>query len=669
MDRRRALLGLALVAWATAIALFYFRPSASFGLRWLKDSSLPELAVSGFPLAALRLLAAASIFAAAWGMGRLLLGLAVSRGLRAGSPLDSFLAAIGLGLGALMLVALALSPLGLLRPAALLVVLGAGVVLALAHLWRIRPTPLRPRPERDPLSLALLALIAAGGVFALIAALAPETEYDAVWYHLEFPRRYLEAGSLVDERCEYVSLYPMGAELLFGYGLALGSAVVAKLVSFGFWVLFVLATLRLGTRLAGARTGLVAAAIAALAPTVLWEASTAYVDLACAFFVTLSLAWVLRALEERTAAPVVLAGLFGGIALAVKIPALLALLPLGLIVLLATRVPWRTRAGHVALFGAAALVPAAPWLVRAEIEGGNPVFPSLYGLFGADPDRWSQAAADSLERSHARWGRGDGLDGLLTLPWDLTMHGSAFAGALGVLFLMLVPAALTRRLPRPVVLLGLFAVAYVVLWASPPSSQQVRFLLPVVAPLAVLAAIGFERARELAHEAHPALAGFLVAAVLGVLALSLPPFTQLHDRDGDLTLTHVLRGAPLDVVSGAEGREEYLRRKLPAYAAARSLADGGPVAAVTDPYTDFYAEPELIPDHSACLRIAGARRADAPSELRALARLGVRRLLLQRNVQAAQGALEVTRTARPPDGARVIYEDERALVYELRPAK
>jgi ABC-type nitrate/sulfonate/bicarbonate transport system permease component len=66
---------------------------------------------------------------------------------------------VGLGLGALTLVALALSPLGLLRPAALIAVVAAGVLLALRPL---AATLRRPQPARrhEPLAIALGALIA-----------------------------------------------------------------------------------------------------------------------------------------------------------------------------------------------------------------------------------------------------------------------------------------------------------------------------------------------------------------------------------------------------------------------------------------------------------------------------------------------------------------------------
>ena len=58
---------------------------------------------------------------------------------------------------------------------------------------------------------------------------------------------------------------------------------------------------------------------------------------------------------------------------------------------------------------------------------------------------------------------------------------------------------------------------------------------------------------ELAGSRVPAAAVVFAGVVLATLALALPPFVRLHDRDGEGTLTHVVQETPLDVVTGAEG--------------------------------------------------------------------------------------------------------------------
>ena len=119
---------------------------------------------------------------------------------------------------------------------------------------------------------------------SFIAALAPETEYDALWYHLELPRQWLLAGRPVDNVTEYVSLYPMGFDLLFGIALAFGSDSAARLIEWSCLGLSTLLLVRAARRVAGPQTGWLAAAVFAAGPAVLWEATTAYVDLALATY-------------------------------------------------------------------------------------------------------------------------------------------------------------------------------------------------------------------------------------------------------------------------------------------------------------------------------------------------------------------------------------------------
>ena len=210
-----------------------------------------------------------------------------------------------------------------------------GVVLKLA-LHRPRRLPRRRLPA-GAVERSALALLAAAGAFALIGVLGPEVEYDARGDDLDLPKRDLDAGSLVDLRCQYVAYYPSALELLFGYGLAIGDQVAAKLVHFGFGVLLALATYRLGIQVASRRAALLAAAILAVTPTVTLEATTAYVELGTAFFVVLSLTWVIRYSEDASTRTLALGGLFAGLALATKTLALIAAAPLTLLFPIAAR--------------------------------------------------------------------------------------------------------------------------------------------------------------------------------------------------------------------------------------------------------------------------------------------------------------------------------------------
>jgi hypothetical protein len=81
----------------------------------------------------------------------------------------------------------------------------------------------------------LISVMAIG--IALVGALAPEIEYDALAYHLNLPKLWLSAGQPVDLDWELTSLYPLTWELIFGAALALGGPIAAKLIHFSAFVI------------------------------------------------------------------------------------------------------------------------------------------------------------------------------------------------------------------------------------------------------------------------------------------------------------------------------------------------------------------------------------------------------------------------------------------------
>ena len=101
------------------------------------------------------------------------------------------------------------------------------------------------------------------------------------------------------------------------------------------------------------------------------------------------------------------------------------------------------------------------------------------------------------------------------------MHGAAFGGSLGPAFLMLIPFTLgLRRPPRALLLAAYFCIAYLLLWASPLSSLQLRFVIPVLPALAILAAVGIQRACSTASRVNRRLPVVIAGIVLATLVLS-----------------------------------------------------------------------------------------------------------------------------------------------------
>lgn len=536
--------------------------------------------------------------------------------------------------------------------------------------------------------LPLVVITAAAMLIACIGALAPESEYDALWYHLWLPRRWLEAGKPVDIIEEYVSLYPLSWDLAYGAALTVGGPGAAKLLHFACLPLLAIATWLLCREIAGRVNPWVAVALTVTTPTVLWEATTAYVDLALTWYVALSVFAAIRHCRSSTTPAgttdsadqrwLGLAAVMLGGALAIKHLALIVALVIGATLLVAEmrRHAIGAAVRRLALFTVLSLAIPAPWYARAYVASGNPVFPDLYRLFGAAPsERWDAGTERGLARFKAKFGRERTPLNLVLLPWDVTVHGARYGGSMGPLFLILLPAGLIadRRAIVKVVLAGLSA--YVLLWASPISSFQLRFLLPTVPLLAVIGAIGFDHIRRSAGLLSPMAARAAAATLVLMLAMNAPAFVEWHDRErhhGGPWLTHVIREVPLAVVTGAESRDAYLRRTVPSYAAWAFINDHVPVNARV---LTFSGGDHLYSDRFRLWSDATLARpvvwgAEAGSELETMERLhemGVTHVLIDelQTTNGSTAAIALTSPAMRSCCLREIYRDGRYSLHTL----
>jgi hypothetical protein len=230
---------------------------------------------------------------------------------------------------------------------------------------------------------------------------------------------------------------------------------------------------------------------------------------------------------------------------------------------------------------------------------------------------------------------------------------------------------------RALLLVWFIALAYLACWASPLSSFQFRFLVPLAPWLALLSAAGFTRLEAAFHSILGRRArGILRGMAVFFLLLNLPPFTSRHAGDGfgwEGWLTHVVHQVPIGVVAGIESGDAYLGRIVRSYPAwqyinaqlppgARVLSFGGG--------ENFYAGRARLWSDSTLARPAtwGAGRDQQAQAREALRRLGVTYLLFdQRMIQAHPP--ETLAVAQPEMIDRwftLEYEDPYFRLYRLR---
>lgn len=421
------------------------------------------------------------------------------------------------------------------------------------------------RTRRAALGVLTLAAIAA--LAALVAALAPPTAGDALCYHLELPKRFLAAHGLLDLPYSDNATFPLLAEMWYLWALAIGGPTAAQLVHWEFGLLLALAAWALAEPIVGRGAGALAAAVTLLVPGVTNQMTAPLNDVALAALATLGLAaWWRAAVDGERPGWYAAAGLAWGGALGTKYLALVFLAAVGLVTLGAwLRRPRDLRWGDArrlalgaAMAATVAVSVAGPWYLRAAWLRGNPVYPFFARSTSAastEPGEPSAAAPlpETLRASKAPLGRTPWA--VAAAPWAMTIQPERFGGRghqLGAVFLALAPLVAVGRRLRGIgwmlAVAGVYGAAVVLL------RQNVRFLLPLVPPLAIVAVWAW---RELA--AWPAWPRRIVTLVVGGLLLFQAAVAVRRGLD------------ELPVAVGLETPTEYLVRHEPTWPIAQEL--------------------------------------------------------------------------------------------------
>ncbi|MFH1175771.1 MAG: hypothetical protein V1750_00070, partial [Acidobacteriota bacterium] len=435
-----------------------------------------------------------------------------------------------------------------------------------------------------PASLLLGALLLA----ATVQLLLPVVDSDGLRYHLALPKLYLLTGRVSAFDHDLNSWLPQGAEMLYLVGLRLAGGETAKFLHFAY---FLLVLGSFGALLHRGRRSRPAPALAALlfaaTPVALAPAPAAFTDHVALFHLAVAMVLLTRR------AP----GLLLGAALAGALITKLTTAPVAVLAWLAAPfalAPARRlrTLGLVALPVAIALLPIA---ARNVAYSGDPLFPLGHGLLGLPIPGVSAEGVRFTSHYHAQ------VAAPLGISWG---GGQASADEvagwhhLAGLFAVLV--AIWVR-PARILLLPLLAYLPVGLLFRPPT----RYLLPLLWALAALEAVtlvALLRRRWAYCGALAAIPAALLAGRFVVTAFS-----------------------PGELLGGALGREAYLSRVVPGYAAAAFVnrqSEGGRVMALDFPAPYYFSRPwiaeGMINDPPLLAMVRGARSgAEVADRLRA----------------------------------------------------
>lgn len=527
------------IGWALTVLAGYYR-----------DHKPLQAAQLGAPLTALLdLLAALAMLLVAGGVGRRLLP-AVRQ-----SPLERFALQAAAGMGALGLFWLGLGGLRLYnRPAALIF---TGTLLALTwKSWRAWLAELGAlgglwqtggRLERW---LAVFSALLAA--MQLPWALCPPTRWDALIYHLQLPRLFVEHGRLAwiaDN--PYWGQAQLG-EMLFTWAAALLRVETAAVFAWMAGVVLLVGVIGWTARLAGSSTaGWMAGAALLCGVTPRALLGWGYTDLLAALMGLAALICLCAWLEEGDAARLAWLGVFIGLAAGVKLTA--AILAPGVYLFALWHSRRQRGAWRAALTSALiSLLVFCPWALKNALASGNPLYP----YFGSS--YWSVGAAGSMMKAI------DPLEGLL-LPLLITWHGVdhalPYSTDVGALLLLFAPAGVWAGRKNAAVQAALLCLllgwgGMLIGGSLDDHLRQTRLFFVLLSAAGLVCGLGWAALQT----AKPA--GVRLRRLGGALALLVLALAVWQE------LGALWQGNPLAVIGGVRSREDYVDARLGWYAPA-----------------------------------------------------------------------------------------------------
>ncbi|MEP7211744.1 MAG: glycosyltransferase family 39 protein [Acidobacteriota bacterium] len=469
--------------------------------------------------------------------------------------------------------------------AAAVVALLIGLVLAVLSFGRVKEATAESRvPETaNAIDKVLLILAALPVGLAFIASLAPPIAKDTLLYHFAVPKAFIAQGSSAFIEGNIASFLALGTEMHVVWAMLLGQLVsnrageaAAGTTLFLFFPILLLAAFGFARELNISRRGsLIAVLVTAAIPTAFYVASSGYIDLAMALYVLLASYALCRWWQTLGRGWLVLIGIFLGAALAAKLTAVFVIAAFALVILLRARKD-QDAAAKIIAGGAAALVLAgllaSPWYLRTWAATGSPVFPFYMSIWNGSATGWDVDRSNLFQAMNSQYG-GDAKNALdyIAAPISTAIiaqpeKAAYFDGVIGVAFLMGLPLLIWGlwkfELPVEIkIVTGIAGISFL-FWLF--SSQQLRYLLPVLPVIAIANIAAAERVSTAASAFRKwIVAGFAAAAVAGIL----------------VSAAWFLQRSPVRVVLGGETRDAYLSRHLDYYPYYQVLTSEAPADA------------------------------------------------------------------------------------------
>jgi len=426
----------------------------------------------------------------------------------------------------------------------------------------------------------LLLMILLFILVEFLLAFTPPVARDVLIHHLAIPKLWLVHGGFYETPWAGFSYYPMNLSLLYIVPLYFGNDIIPNFIHLGFGVGTALLLYGYLQKKAGQLAGMLGALMFISLPTILRTATTAYVDVGLVFFITLSvLAYVYwRDTEYKSIGWLVVSAIAMGLALGTKYSALPAwfFLTLALVFLYAkeTGRQWPALKYGV-LFFVISLVVFSPWLIKNAVLTGNPLYPLLKSFFGNNginvegvySAMSGEASGGMFKTRHLFWS--ESIWETLLIPFRFFLQGQDhnpryFDGVLNPVLIFIVPFAFINKKIQTEKLLFLSLAVFVILLAFFMDQHRIRYILPAVPFVIILAVIGFVNLFNRIMEKQKPLQTVLLIAFVLVLA-GMIGFNAVYAKN------YFAKIAPVDYILKRESRDQFIARYDGSYPAVRYI--------------------------------------------------------------------------------------------------
>jgi hypothetical protein len=502
----------------------------------------------------------------------------------------------------------------------------------------------------DKILIGLLVLLVAS---VIVLSCVPPVTKDELVHHLALPKLYLKHGGMYEIPFMNFSYYPMNLQLLYMIPLAFGQDLLPKFIHFAFallsaWLVFGYLKKRLNTAYA-----LFGMLFFLSLPIIIKLSITAYIDLGVIFFSAGSLLLILKWMESGFSRKyLILSGIMCGLGLGTKYNGLITFFLLTLFIPFlysryagAKKPSFSKAAAQGILFFSISLLVFSPWMARNYAWTGNPVYP-LYDRWLSPSTGDSQDSLASTQHQRAELGHFTVREALYHETWwEIALlpvrvffqgkDGSPkyFDGKLNPFLLLLPLFSLYRREQEdPLVraeknILMAFVVLYFS-FALFSTALRIRYIAPIIPPLAILSAYGLKRVYDLASGVHSRWKQAATSAAMIIPAISL-------GLNGDYLYSQFEEVRPFSYLNGSVSREEYISNYCFEYPALKymneSLGTDARVLFVFLGDRGYYCDRDYVLDNGALSRIV-KRASDSKEVLLGLRQMGITHLLIRYDI-------------------------------------